>query len=160
VTVREFQPAGKQKTVLMQSPSRKASTRTPFLIALLLIAALGVSVIVYSFSGWTASAKARKLRNPVASTPETLAAGRDIYMDHCARCHGISGNGKSDKAEELSVAPADFTDAHKWVGVTDGELYWQVTKGKDPMPGYEDRLNEIQRWQVVDYIRELSATSH
>ena len=80
-------------------------------------------------------------------------------MDHCARCHGISGDGKSDKADELSVAPADFTDAHKWAGVTDGELYWQVTKGKDPMPGYEDRLSETQRWQVVDYIREFTGKS-
>ena len=143
----------------MLSPSRKRNSRTPYLIALLLIAALGIAVIVYSFSGWTASAKARKLRNPVAPTSASVAAGRGIYMDHCARCHAINGDGKSDKADELSVAPADFTDAHKWVGVTDGELYWQVTKGKDPMPSYEDSLSETQRWQVVDYIREFAATS-
>jgi mono/diheme cytochrome c family protein len=143
----------------MQSPPRKAKSGTPYLIALLLIAALGAGVIVYSFSDWTAAAKARKLQNPVATTPESLAAGRAVYMDHCARCHGVSGDGKTDKAEELSVAPADLTDAHKWNGVTDGELYWQVTKGKDPMPGYEDSLSETQRWQVVDYIREFAARS-
>lgn len=129
----------------------------PYLIALLLIAGLGVGVVVYSFSGWTATAKARKLQNPVPTTPEALAAGGKIYMDHCARCHGIDGDGKGDKADQLSVAPADFRDAHKWVGATDGELYWQVTKGNDPMPAYEDSLSEMQRWQVVDYIRQFSA---
>jgi mono/diheme cytochrome c family protein len=143
----------------MQSPAQKKGSRTPYLMALLLIAALGVGVVFYSFSGWTATAKARKLQNPVPPAPEALAAGRSIYMDHCERCHGMTGDGKTDKAEELSVAPADFTDAHKWVGVTDGELYWQVTKGKDPMPGYEDKLSETQRWQVVDYIRQFSAKS-
>jgi mono/diheme cytochrome c family protein len=137
-------------------PPKRAS-RTPYLIALVLIAGLGAAVVIYSLSGWTASAKVKKLRNPVASTPAALAAGMDIYMAHCARCHGVTGDGKGDKSDQLSVAPADFADVQKWAGVTDGELYWQVTKGRDPMPGYEDSLSETQRWQVVDYIREFAA---
>ena len=143
----------------MPASPPKTNSRKPYLIALLLIAALGIGVVVYSFGDWTASAKAKKLRNPVAPTPTTIDAGMQVYMQHCARCHGIRGDGKGDKTDQLSVAPADFGDAHKMSSVTDGELYWQITKGKDPMPSYEDSLNETQRWQTVDYIRQFAAKS-
>ena len=138
----------------------KKTSRTPYLIAFLVIIALGAGVVVFSFGGWTAAAKVKKLQNPVPSTPEALAEGKNIYLAHCARCHGVTGDGKGDKTDQLSVAPADFRDAHKWIGVTDGEFYWQVTKGKDPMPSYEDSLSETQRWQVVDYVRQFSTGSH
>jgi len=37
--------------------------------------------------------------------------------------------------------------------LADGELYWQISKGRRPMPAFANKLSEQQRWQVVDYIR-------
>ncbi len=102
---------------------------------------------------WASLAKARKLKNPFPPTSQTLAAGMRVYTEHCRSCHGQYGDGKGEKASELSVAPGDFTDASKMNTLTDGELYWQITKGRRPMPAFADKLSDEQRWQAVDYIR-------
>jgi mono/diheme cytochrome c family protein len=40
--------------------------------------------------------------------------------------------------------------------MADGELFWQISRGRLPMPAFEDKLSEEARWQVVDYIRTFS----
>jgi len=42
--------------------------------------------------------------------------------------------------------------------LTDGELFFQVTKGRLPMPAFADKLSDVERWQVVDYIRTFTGT--
>jgi mono/diheme cytochrome c family protein len=106
---------------------------------------------------WSENAAARKLQNPVAPTPEAIAAGKADYVEHCRNCHGEKGDGRGEKAAELSVAPGDFTDARKLNARTDGELYWQITRGRLPMPAFDDKLTDQQRWQLVDYIRTFAA---
>jgi mono/diheme cytochrome c family protein len=76
-----------------------------------------------------------------------------IYANHCAQCHGERGDGKGRKSAQLSVEPGNFTDPRKMHDLTDGQLYWQITKGRNPMPGFEDKLTATERWQAVNYIR-------
>jgi mono/diheme cytochrome c family protein len=126
------------------------------IFVLFAIVATGGAVILFSMSGWSARAKAKKLQNPVAVTPEAIGAGMMIYMDHCEKCHGESGDGKGPKAADLSIAPQDFTDAHAMSRITDGEFFWQISEGHRPMPAFKDKLTEEERWQVVDYIRTFA----
>jgi high-affinity iron transporter len=123
-----------------------------------LIVAIAGGIVLYSFTGFGARARARKLQNPVSPTPEGIAAARIIYENRCANCHGVNGDGKGPKADELSVAPADFRNSRVMAAVTDGELYWQITKGARPMPSFES-LSEQERWQLVDYIRTFAQRS-
>ena len=51
---------------------------------------------------------------------------------------------KAKKPQELSVEPGNFTDARKMSALTDGQLYWQITKGRNPMPAFEDKLRELR----------------
>jgi mono/diheme cytochrome c family protein len=129
----------------------------PILVTFLIIAIAG-GIVLYSFTGFGARTRARKLQNPVPTTTEGIAAARTIYENRCANCHGVNGDGKGPKAEELSVAPADFRNARVMAAVTDGELYWQITKGARPMPSFES-LSEQERWQLVDYIRTFAQRS-
>jgi mono/diheme cytochrome c family protein len=108
---------------------------------------------IYSVRNWGVMARARKLRNPVPPTDEAIVAGRQLYTKHCEKCHGVNGDGKGEKAADLSVAPGDFTDARKMRALTDGELYWQITYGRLPMPAFANKVSEEGRWQLVDYIR-------
>jgi mono/diheme cytochrome c family protein len=126
----------------------------PVLVTFLIVAIAG-GIVLYSFTGFGARARARKLQNPVPPTPKAIAAAMLIYRNRCANCHGENGDGKGPKAEELSVAPADFRNARIMSAVTDGELYWQITKGARPMPSFE-LLPEETRWQLVDYIRTFA----
>jgi mono/diheme cytochrome c family protein len=39
---------------------------------------------------------------------------------------------------------------------TDGELFWKMTTGRAPMPSWQDKLTETQRWELVNYLRKLT----
>jgi mono/diheme cytochrome c family protein len=138
-------------------PEPKKASRATFVIVLLLFFGVAVALMGYAAVQWNARAKARNLKNPEPPAPEIIAAGKQIYAQHCQSCHGPKGDGKGEKAPELSIAPGDFTDARKMSGLTDGELFSEVTEGHHPMPAFADKLTEQERWEVVDYIRTFAA---
>src|ERR1700690_2548932 len=137
----------------MPSPIVPRKSRVLYFVALFLILVLGSIALIYGVSNWAAAERAKKLPNPAPPTEANLAAGKAVYANHCVQCHGDRGDGKGQKSQELSVEPGNFTDPRKMRDLTDGQLYWQITKGRNPMPGFEDKLAELQRWQAVDYIR-------
>jgi mono/diheme cytochrome c family protein len=118
----------------------------------LILCAIGAALI-FGVSNWMALAKARKVKNPVEATPVALVVGKQAYAKHCENCHGENGAGKGQKAPELSTTPTDFTNASQMDSRTDGEFFYRITKGRQPMPAFEDKLTETERWEVVDYIR-------
>ena len=126
------------------------------ILVVFIIVAVAGSLVVYSLSDWTAPEKARLLRNPFPATPQTIGMGMSTYADHCESCHGEDGNGKGERAEKLSVAPTDFSDAHTMTRMIDGELFWKISQGHRPMPAFRDKLSDEDRWQLVDYIRTFS----
>lgn len=142
------------RTVQPHSANKKVRWLT--IVALLAIFVVACVSVGRAVQNWTALATARKLKNPVPSTSESLAAGLQLYQQHCQSCHGANGDGKGEKAQELSVAPGDFTDAKKMGSVKDGELYWQITAGHRPMPAFQDNIGEQGRWQLVDYVRTFA----
>src|SRR5690349_3142249 len=88
----------------------KSGLRKLGIVALFSVLGISLLLVVYLARNWSVMAKARKLQNPVPASPEALAAGKESYREHCQSCHGENGDGKGDKATELSVAPGDFTD--------------------------------------------------
>jgi len=140
----------------VQPDHSRKNLRPLGILALFLVLGVGVLSAVNTAKNWSISARARKLKNPVPSTDTAIAAGMQIYADHCRSCHGEKGDGKGPKAAELSVAPGNFTDQRKMRGLTDGELFWQITRGRLPMPAFEDKLSEEARWQAVDYVRTFA----
>ncbi len=125
-------------------------------VILLAVFAMAIFAALYAAKNWGAVAAARKLKNPVPATADNLAAGKQTYREHCQSCHGERGDGKGERAAELSVAPGDFTDTRKMGEITDGELFMQITKGRLPMPAFAGKLGEEERWQAVDYIRTFA----
>jgi mono/diheme cytochrome c family protein len=140
-------------------PAAKSNrnTRLVGILALVVILLAAGATILNTARNWNAMSAARRLKNPVPPTAEAIAVAKQDYVEHCRSCHGEKGDGKGEKAPELSVAPGDFTDARTMSGRTDGELFWQITRGRLPMPAFEDKLTDQQRWQLVDYIRTFAA---
>jgi mono/diheme cytochrome c family protein len=92
----------------------------------------------------------------LSTTPASLAMGGQLYDQNCASCHGKTGKGDGPNA---SGQMADFTDQAAMAQKTGDEIYQAITAGKLPaMPAYSDKLNDVQRHAVVDYIRFLSFT--
>lgn len=100
-----------------------------------------------------APAASKKLVSPISGSPEDLAAGRKLYGEHCASCHGADGRGS---AVTSKVKPADLT-SHHIAALTPGEIYWVTTHGI-PMSGMPAtlKLTVRQRWQIVAYLRTLA----
>jgi mono/diheme cytochrome c family protein len=134
----------------------KKSFRWLIILGLVLIILACAVALWLSLGEWGIPSSARKLKNPVPATEDAVNDGMFNYMKRCQSCHGADGDGKGARAEELSVKPTDFTNPHEMSGRTDGELFWQITHGRRPMPGFQDKLTDTERWQLVDYIRSLS----
>jgi mono/diheme cytochrome c family protein len=85
--------------------------------------------------------------NPYANKLEAVAAGRVLFEDHCAKCHGEDAAGRhgrpSLRGEEVR-------------GATDGELFWLLKNGSTwkGMPSWSE-LPEPERWQIIAYLRSL-----
>ena len=126
---------------------------------LFLTLATGGAAFLYYHSDWRVPAQMKQMQNPVPASREAIGAGLMLYMDNCQSCHGENGDGKGEKAEKLSVAPANFTDTRAMSAVTDGELFWKITHGRRPMPSFRGKLTDEERWQLVVYIRTFASKS-
>jgi cytochrome c oxidase cbb3-type subunit 3 len=99
--------------------------------------------------------EAAKIKNPVAASADSTAAGKRVYTRMCSRCHGSEGKGDGTAA----TAPVpDLTDA-KWdYGGSDGEIFSVVHDGVSAdMDGYAARLSDTEIWNVVNYVRSVAA---
>jgi mono/diheme cytochrome c family protein len=106
---------------------------------------------------WVVPEEVKRLKNPLPPSEPTLKAARRIYLDECAQCHGEHGKGDGPEAMMHSRAPADLTDAGRLNTITDGEIFYQISEGRKPMPSFKKRLTEDQRWGLVFLVRSLSA---
>jgi mono/diheme cytochrome c family protein len=106
---------------------------------------------------------AKALRNPVPSTPESLAAGAQSYARVCALCHGATGGGDGKLAAATAAygaKPSNLTDTVWDHGSTDGEIFVVIREGIGPdfnMPGFKGRLADEEIWRVVNYVKSLGA---
>ncbi len=115
-------------------------------------------VLTYSVRGqserWIAPEESKNLVSPLSADSKTLAKGKKIYYQICATCHGRNGVGDGPGGKELEPQPADHT-SDLVQDQSNGELYWKISNGRDPMPTYSQLLSKTQRWQVIEYIRTL-----
>jgi mono/diheme cytochrome c family protein len=105
---------------------------------------------------WVAPDDAKKVKNPIPPTPETLADAEQLFSDNCVLCHGEKGLGDGPGAKTIKVKPANFTDAKLMAAETDGSLFWKMSNGRGPMPSWKDTLTDKERWELVGFIRKLT----
>jgi mono/diheme cytochrome c family protein len=106
-------------------------------------------------SPWSVPESARNVKNPIKPSAEGLKVAAQLYHQNCELCHSESGSSSGAAAHNLPQKPAVLNDAQMMKKTTDGELFWKITEGRPPMPSYAHQLTEIQRWRLVNYIREL-----
>ena len=94
--------------------------------------------------------------NPLKSTPEDLAKGRDLYAVDCAPCHGDNGKGEGPVAHLLKTKPKDLIGGVS-KDLPDGYIYGTIRDGGIAMPSYNDAMSAHERWQVVLFVRSLQA---
>lgn len=135
---------------------RKIIYVSVFSIVFIAFFMLALKPYVQEQEKWNVPEKYNKMENPVASDPDALEIGEELYMKHCKSCHGKTGLGDGTKAAELDTPSGDFT-TEEFHSQTDGALYYKTTIGRDDMPSFKKKLAEDEdRWSVVSYIRTLA----
>ena len=124
---------------------------------------LGLSINLAARQG---DPEAAKIKNPVPSTPESLAAGKKAYDTNCAGCHGPLAQGAEKTGIVVSVIedqggkqPPDLTDNEWDHGSTDGEIFMVIKKGVGPqffMSPWDGRIPDTDLWSIVNYLRALA----
>ena len=98
--------------------------------------------------------EAAKIANPVAATPDSVAAGKRIYQRLCTKCHGPEGRGDGEAA--TGAQPSDLTAPTLQYGSSDGEMFSVLRHGTSrDMESYAERISETDTWNVINYIKSL-----
>jgi len=95
-----------------------------------------------------APASASATTNPYAGNAVASTAGRKLYAQDCAQCHGNNLQG---------MGPAPALDTAGVRKAKPGELFWFISTGKlaSGMPSWSG-LPKQQRWQIVTFLQSPS----
>jgi mono/diheme cytochrome c family protein len=93
--------------------------------------------------------KSNAQANPLDRDPSAVAAGKKLFGEHCAECHGREGEGgrRGPGLRALEVQNA-----------SPGAIFWVLSNGvvRRGMPDWS-KLPEPERWQLVAFLKSLSA---
>ncbi len=118
-------------------------------LALLFLAVVAVADVKVADGTWLGKvpAKDREKGNPFHDQENAVAAGRLLFADHCASCHGKEalGNKKHPSLRTERVQQA-----------SEGDLHWLLSNGEMArgMPSWA-KLGDPQIWQIVTYVKTL-----
>src|SRR5215468_1189741 len=99
---------------------------------------------------------AASVKNPVPATPDSIAAGRQIYLRRCASCHAATGEG--GPGNDLIPAAPSLVDEQVKVK-TDSQVFNNIKNGIGPdfnMVAFKDTLKDDEIWNVVNYLRSIA----
>ncbi|WGH26207.1 MAG: cytochrome c [Candidatus Bostrichicola ureolyticus] len=90
--------------------------------------------------------------SPIDPNIVNLKRGKEMYIIHCAICHGNDGNGEGFlvKKEKILGVPS-----YKYIDLTIGSIYHVIMYGKNNMGSYASQLNTEDRWKIAIYVIEL-----
>ncbi len=105
---------------------------------------------------------------PVPVTKELIALGRDKYAIYCTACHGGTGVGDGLVGQRWAYALPNYHDPKYFHGGEkgqDGYLFSVIREGVPNVGGpypykmrpYNTKVNEMESWAIVAYIRTLQA---
>src|SRR5581483_10797779 len=86
--------------------------------------------------------------NPALRNPQSIEAGRKLFSGGCAACHGAEGQGGRGP---------NLRERIYWHPVDEETLYRVIQKGIPAGGMPAAGLNEDQTWQVVAFVRSLTA---
>lgn len=111
-----------------------------------------------------APSKARKIKNPLASSAEIIQAGKALYEGKagCFACHGYTGKGDGESGTTLNPRPRDLTNESFQMLRTDGEIFWSIKFGVNRTSMFASIpriISEEEAWKIVHYIRSMRSES-
>lgn len=101
------------------------------------------------------------MSNPLVGSDLAVKEGEKLFQANCSSCHGPTGQGDGPAARGLEPKPRNL--ALEQSHLDDAYLFWRISEGglmepfNSVMPAWRGLLNEEQIWQIISYLRTLSA---
>jgi mono/diheme cytochrome c family protein len=106
---------------------------------------------------------ADRLKNPLDSSAQVVAAGKALYEMYCDHCHGPKGGGDGKVGSGITVdgkeksayagVPNYKSDALK--NITEGHIFHVITYGKGLMWPHGSQVSPEDRWKIAKYVKTL-----
>jgi mono/diheme cytochrome c family protein len=96
--------------------------------------------------------RAPDAKNPLAPTEANIVAGAQLYMDHCAGCHGVPSNPDSQFGRSFNPpVPEFFKDAPD---MSESQNFYIIQHGIrwTGMPAWGQTLSDTQIWEIVKFL--------
>ena len=86
-----------------------------------------------------------------------MADVADVVIGSEIRRGAVTADGKGEVVESMKLTMRDWRDPATLANMTDGEIFYIITKGKGKMMAEGDRVPEKLRWNLVNLVRALAA---
>ena len=99
----------------------------------------------------------RDVRNPLGSSPQHIADGKEAFTHFCVVCHGLDGQNTGVPFAGQMSPPVPSLASRDVQSYTDGQLKWVIQNGVAPsgMPGAKGILSDEEQWAIVIFLRHL-----
>jgi mono/diheme cytochrome c family protein len=95
--------------------------------------------------------------NPVEADEASITRGGELFAIHCQMCHGQTAEGNGPIAPFLANKPANLTSPVVQAK-SDGSIFLTITNGVEgKMPPLNENLTVPERWDLVNYLRTITA---
>jgi mono/diheme cytochrome c family protein len=119
-------------------------------VAYLLVFGSCLALYATSNGAWLAQVPPhdRDRTNPYGNQADAISAGRRLFLDHCAHCHGADADGTQKRPSLRSTRVQQEA--------TEGDLHWLLVNGnrRQGMPSWV-KLGDPQIWQLISYVKSL-----
>ncbi len=96
---------------------------------------------------------------PVRPSRALLSRGRDRFERFCGACHGKAGYGNPMVTRNMQRPPPSLHQA-RLRQLPPGRLFHIVTHGYGFMPSYAAKLDVVDRWAVIAYVKVLQRSQY
>jgi cytochrome c oxidase cbb3-type subunit 2 len=128
------------------------------------VQSIGTAVKKMPVASAEAAVKDTHFPNPLAADRVALTQGAALYKQHCAVCHGVSGQGGIGPSlidNTFLYVAGDVPDDDYFEVINNGTHQGMVEDGrtaKGGMPSFSSTFDKNKIWALVTYIRSLRGT--
>jgi mono/diheme cytochrome c family protein len=96
-----------------------------------------------------------------ATAQGNVDAGKQLYQQRCAPCHGPDGKANTPTAQALNPKPRDHTDGAYMNQLSDEQLFKVIKQGgtavgKSPIMPPQADLSDKQVQDMIAFVRSLA----
>ena len=127
-------------------------------VAIVVVAAFASELALAQVTPEGGTKAGAALKNPIAPSAASIAAGGATFQAKCAPCHGPKADGQGTALPPGGAKPADLTRSHYKFGTSDGDIFTNIKNGILPdlnMPTWDGQIADRDIWDLVNYLSSI-----